>query len=45
MWGEMVPTAAGPSKLVVNHRAVVQDRRELAEVGKEGWRPSDSQEV
>ena len=44
-WGEVLPSAAGPSKLVINHRAVVQDRVELEQVGKEGWRPSDSQEV
>ena len=47
-WGEVVPAAAGPSKLVINHRAVVQDRRELGVVGskdREDWRPSGSQEV
>ena len=44
-WGEVLPSAAGPSKLVINHRAVVHDRVELEQVGKEGWRPSDSQEV
>ena len=25
-WGEVLPSAAGPSKLVINHRAVVHDR-------------------
>ena len=47
-WGEVVPAAAGPSKIVINHRAVVQDRRELGVVGskdREDWRPSGSQEV
>ena len=47
-WGEVVSAAAGPCKIVINLRAVVQNRRELGVVGREDreyWRPSDRPEV